>query len=610
MQQPKQELPRAHLLRHLGLNLDLRLALRLALIVLAPAPAAFLFYQHIGAASHPVYAALTGALLLVVVAACIGVLWSYSRLRVSESRQRAIAESIPHGGIFLFDQYLRFKVAQGGGLLRLGLDANDFLGRTPAEVLPAGVAENLLPGMLKALEGESSQTEVSYWGRLMRLDTMPLKNDARIKGGLVVAQDVTSERMYQNALAENERRMSTLIGNMPGMVYRCVFDEKRSMEFVSDGCVELVGYAPEDMVLNRRVSWPDLIHPDDREDVRREVEAAASEDRAYVLFYRISTRTEERKWVWERGVVLTHEESGVVFLEGIVIDNTARRQAEDEARLREEQLVQADRLTSLGTLVAGVAHEINNPNTVISLNMPMVETIWKDAALVLEQRHAAGEHIELAGAAWPDIRDEVTPLLTKVMDSSRRIRNIVADLKGFARQENTGDQAVDMVEVIRAAISLVENKIVSSTEYFSVDLPGSPVVVRGDFQRLEQVVVNALINACEALTSSDQGVAVSVESAQNQVRVIVRDEGSGMDRDALKHALEPFFTTKQSTGGTGLGLSISHGIILKHGGTINLKSEPGKGTRCIIVLPQERGREADDEAAHAPSEKDALEGRR
>lgn len=523
-------------------------------------------------------------------------------IQASDELHKAAVDSMPDSILLAYDESFQFMLAEGGGLVILGHEPEDIVGRTPEYVFSPGVAEDLQPHMQAALDGTMSTTEISYWDRTMEVRTMPLKYGDVGRAGLVLAYDVTAERQSVKALAEERRRMRTLISNMPGMVYRCVYDDQRTMEFVSDGCRDLVGYAPKEMILNREVSWPDLMHPEDISLVHEKQERALEEQRPYVADYRITTKDGEEKWVWERGVIMPLEKGGLMVMEGIVMDVSARRQAEEQARQREQQLLQADRLASLGTLVTGVAHEINNPNTVISLNAPMLEAIWGDALPLLDELYAQGREFTLVGAKWPAIRGEVKPLLDKVKSSSRRIRTIVSELKGFARHESRDlCTQVDLVEVARAAAELVESKIHRSTDNFSLHVPDEPVFVFGDFQRFEQVVVNALINACEALTTKSQSVELRVERADEIAHMVVIDQGEGMDPDTLAHALDPFFSTKQQQGGTGLGLAISHSIIEKHGGAITFESEPGHGTLCRISLTLV------NEAAQCA---DALEGRR
>jgi amino acid-binding domain sensor histidine kinase (EC 2.7.13.3) len=262
--------------------------------------------------------------------------------------------------------------------------------------------------------------------------------------------------------------------------------------------------------------------------------------------------------------------------------------AQEESKERERQLIQADKLAALGTLVSGVAHEINNPNGIITLNAPTLRDIWRGARPILEERYDERGDFLLGEVEYSVIRDEADALFDQIVESARRIKRIVAELKGFARQDVTGrDQIVNLNEVARAAVGLVANKIKKCTSHFEVFWSEEPVRVLGNFQRLEQVLVNALINACEALTDPEQAVSLRVGLSPDgkSAQVAVTDEGRGMSPEEIRHVFEPFFTTKRDSGGTGLGLSVSHGIIVEHGGRMYFTSEPSRGTVCVVELP-------------------------
>jgi polar amino acid transport system substrate-binding protein len=252
------------------------------------------------------------------------------------------------------------------------------------------------------------------------------------------------------------------------------------------------------------------------------------------------------------------------------------------------QLVQADRMAALGVLVSGVAHEINNPNGLILLDVPILKAAFQDAREVLDAHRAAQGDFPLAGLPYDRMRDEVPKLLDEMLAAGRRIGHIVADLKDFARREDAPRlEPVDVDAVARAAVRLVENRIAKATSRFQVELaPGLPRV-RGNAQRIEQVIVNLLLNACEALPDPGRGVWLTTrhDPGRRAVVVEVRDEGVGIPEEHLSRLTDPFFTTKRESGGTGLGLSVSAGIVKEHGGTLEFRSSSGAGTAAVLTLP-------------------------
>ncbi len=262
-----------------------------------------------------------------------------------------------------------------------------------------------------------------------------------------------------------------------------------------------------------------------------------------------------------------------------------------EARRREaqqEQLVQFDKMVALGTLVSGVAHEINNPNNFIMLNTPLLLEAWSSALPILEGYYEENGDFLLGGLQFSEMRGTVVQLFQGVVDGARRIKSIVDSLKGFARA-STAELAygVDVNVVVQSAIRLLQNKINRSTERFFVQCEPDLPRIKGNSQRLEQVILNLLQNACEALPDKERRIRICTchEKQKGCIVVTVSDEGVGIPADKLHNIMDPFFTTKRDIGGTGLGLAVSSSIVKHHGGTIRFSSQPGEGTTVKLSLP-------------------------
>jgi PAS domain S-box-containing protein len=270
------------------------------------------------------------------------------------------------------------------------------------------------------------------------------------------------------------------------------------------------------------------------------------------------------------------------------VDVTQRRKAEELARQQQQKLIQADKMATLGVLVSGVAHEINNPNNFIILNSDNLNDIWKDLRPILQKYREQHGDFMLAGLHFDEIREEVQPLISGISKGANRIRNIVQNLKDFARHE-PGDmnQMVQINAVVDAATLILGSLIKKSTDRFSFIRGEGIPPVKGAFQKIEQVVINLISNACQVLTAKNQAVSVATSYARERGSVIVtvKDEGAGISPENLKHIMTPFFTTKRDSGGTGLGLAISYTIIKDHGGDVSFESEPGKGTIATVSLP-------------------------
>jgi len=181
-------------------------------------------------------------------------------------------------------------------------------------------------------------------------------------------------------------------------------------------------------------------------------------------------------------------------------------------------------------------------------------------------------------------------LLKGIDEGSRRIEKLIASLRDFVRRdEGALDEQVQLNAVVRSAVMIVENLIRKSTDFFSVKECSSLPTVSGNYHQLEQIVINLLTNACQALPSREKGIRIETisEESEGTVALTVTDDGVGIPPKDIGRIMDPFFTTKMDSGGTGLGLSVSQRIIQNHGGSISVSSEVGKGTAVTVRLRRE-----------------------
>jgi signal transduction histidine kinase/CheY-like chemotaxis protein len=275
-----------------------------------------------------------------------------------------------------------------------------------------------------------------------------------------------------------------------------------------------------------------------------------------------------------RGTVypLLGEGGRVVAIEGVLADVSG----EHAARTR---LVQADRLSTLGTLAAGVAHEINNPAAFILLGLDLLDRMLSGPGVSME----------------PGVSGNAKETLGELRDSIRRIVDIARDLRLFASPpaaEGGRRTIVDVNRTVESALSLTRGQIIERAQ-IERDLSEVPPVLMDD-GRLGQVIVNLLVNAAQAIPrsyASEQRITVTTRSFGSTVEIEVRDTGAGISKENMARIWQPFFTTKSPDVGTGLGLSISREIVERAGGTIVAESPvmtadgPASGTRFIIRLP-------------------------
>lgn len=273
----------------------------------------------------------------------------------------------------------------------------------------------------------------------------------------------------------------------------------------------------------------------------------------------------------------------------LALESTERKHALDELKLHQDKLIQADKMASLGILVAGVAHEINNPNGLILLNMPILREVYQDAEEVLEARYRDQGDFTLGGLPYSRMRDEVPHLLEEMQEGANRIKRIVEELKDFARQDTTAAvETVDVNAVVQAAVRLVDSSLRSSTTRFEAQYAPSLPPILGNSQRIEQVVVNLILNACQALPEMERGIflTTSYDQAARSVVLTLVDEGLGIAPEHIPRLTDPFFTTRRENGGTGLGLSVSATIVKEHNGSLTFESTPGAGTTVTLTIPK------------------------
>lgn len=274
----------------------------------------------------------------------------------------------------------------------------------------------------------------------------------------------------------------------------------------------------------------------------------------------------------------------------ILRDITERRKSEEKDRQALQRLMQADKLTTLGVLLAAMAHEIVSPNQAIVANAALLARACPDLIAVLEQYQLANGGFLIAGLDDREFREIFPRLLEDLQSCARRIEGIVQNLRSFAREDPFPVMGrLEVNGVVRSAVELTGRQVRQATERFTLELEPDLPAVTGNAQRLEQVVINLILNACQALPDRGRAIAVRTAGARDrrQARLEVSDEGCGIPPEHLDRLQEPFFTTRRAAGGTGLGLFIVKTIVTEHGGTLDFSSQPGKGTRVTVSLPAE-----------------------
>ncbi len=395
---------------------------------------------------------------------------------------------------------------------------------------------------------------------------------------LEIATDITERKRMEEGL----RKLSRAVEQSPSTVI--ITDTKGIIEYVNPKFTQISGYTPEEAIGKS----PSIVKSGETtpEEYQRLWEAIISGGEWQGEFH---NRKKDGTFFWEFAIIssIKNKEGEITHFLAIKEDITTRKLMEERAKRQQEQLIQADKMISLGTLVAGMAHEVNNPNNSIALNASNMEKIWKEANHLIISGAKTHHRKTMANMPVKEALEIFDTSLSGIKKGSDRIQKIVLGLKDFARAEASGYQnEVDARMVINSSIKFTESIFKEFACQLTTSVPELPPI-KGNFLKLEQVLVNLLINACQSLDDCVKSIEIDAnhDKAKEHISIRIKDQGVGMGKETLRRVMEPFFTTKQDSGGTGLGVSISYGIIQEHGGSMQYESEPGKGTSVTITLP-------------------------
>ncbi|GJL61537.1 PAS domain S-box protein [Candidatus Nitrospira salsa] len=461
--------------------------------------------------------------------------------------------------IFLFDvETLKFVRVNRGAQENLGYSMEELSQMTPVSLKPEFTHETfgkliqpLRAGTVPRIEFRTKhcRKDGTHYPVEVHLQLVAHKSTQVF---VAIILDLSERLKAEAALQETQRTLSTLMKNLPGMVYRCTNDTGWPIEFISSGCHLLTGYSPEDFVKNRKVSYGrDVIAPEDRERIWKEVEAANAERRSFQLSYKIQTADGSTKWVWEQGAGVFSADGTLCALEGYIFDVTQVKTLEDRLR-------KTERLAELGTLASGMAHEIGTPMNVI---LGRAEFLMRKSS------------------------DENTKKgLETIVTQVERITKIMNQLLSFARKRPVERRPLDLATIILTTLDIMRERLNTHQIQVETDMDPDRPHVFADQDQLSQVLLNLVLNSCHAMPEGGT-LRIAIGTSNNLMHLTLSDTGSGIKKEDLSRLFDPFFTTKPVGEGTGLGLTVVHGIIQEHDGLIRVESELGKGTAFHIFLP-------------------------
>lgn len=440
--------------------------------------------------------------------------------------------------------------------------------------------------------------------------------------------DILQSSMY-SALRESEDRFKELADELPTLIW--ITNSKQVPIFCNRFWFNVFGY--ERRIPDKEL-WIARLHPDDRNNVARTYEQAASERVRLKLEYRVKSRADKLIWIYETIVPRVRKNGEYAGLMGCGVDITTQKQAEStlqrinlalEARVEERtkalqnanrileiekdhqaalnrqlkeaqsHLIQSEKLASIGQLAAGVAHEINNPLGYIYSNLNTLKGYIADfnRLLALAEAMAAQCPKDVADAkAFHQLASQIdlhyltedaADLVAESLEGATRAKKIVQDLRDFSRVDRQEREMFDLEAGMDATLNIVYNELKYKAKIVKEYSGLNPIECVG--AQINQVFMNLLVNAAQAIEDFGQISIRTGQANDDWLWIEVEDTGKGMSDDVKRKIFDPFFTTKPVGKGTGLGLSLSYKIIQDHHGRIEVDSRPGLGTRFRIWLP-------------------------
>ena len=389
------------------------------------------------------------------------------------------------------------------------------------------------------------------------------------------------------ALKKTTDQLSLILEFLPIVSYSCHADENATITFISNRVKEITGYTPTQFTGNH-FFWQEHIHPEDKENVLKKLKSATKK-RTQQFEYRFQIADGSYRWISDHRRLIKLGKRSLGYIVGAWQDITEDKKIRQEGEFRLQQMIQSHKLKALGEVVAGVAHEINNPVSFIANNITMLEEMWKAVEPILASDGASHPDWSDKGIGYVEVCTNMNEIINEFKIASQRIKRVISGLKEFARTDETVEKKpVKIEEVIQGVMIIVGAQVRKKVSRVDIYVDSNLPPIQGHFHKIEQVVANLLMNAHQAITPERKGriiITARIIERLNAILIEIEDNGIGMKKDVLDHIFEPFFTTRRDLEGTGLGLSISYGLMKEHHGIIGVLSRPNVGTRFSIYLP-------------------------
>jgi PAS domain S-box-containing protein len=425
-------------------------------------------------------------------------------------------------------------------------------------------------------------------------------------------QDVTEQEETLLALRQSEEKFRKTVSSVPGMVYEFTIlpDGTAAMPYVSEGCRDLFGVEPETVMKDPMAVWSAMMHPDDIAASQVALAESAANLSPFVYEARFSLPSGKNIWTRFYGKPVKRDD-GTVLWYGVCVDITELKalEAELKARLKEIQetqkhLIQSEKMSALGQMVAGIAHELNTPIGYASNNVLIIRDRFRNISSLLRKALEAHDciysnQLEQAFAKMQEVAHSPNGTIAELDETIRRtdrlfagissgfeqMANLVKSMRNFSRLDEAEMKKADINEGLRSCLLMIGHQFKDKNIELITEYGEIPMVDCFPAQ-LNQVFLNLIANAIHAVEEKPEGkIHVSSALEDGYVMVRVKDNGKGIPKHIQDKIFDPFFTTKPVGKGTGLGLSICYNIVQKHKGRLYFETTEGVGTTFIVKIP-------------------------
>ncbi len=533
-------------------------------------------------------------------------------VRDSEQKYRQLVEQLQEG-IWVLDKEANTTFVNPRMAEMIGYTVDEMQGKHLFAFMDEGGIEISQRNLERRKQGIKEQHDFELIHKngqriYTSMETSPIKDEnGNYSGALACVADITDRKKAEEELSKLNLELEERVKQRTAQLQKEVIERKQAeeklrqnkemLQMVFDGISDplvMLGKSLEIVLLNKAASA--YYHVELKGVVGKP---------CHQVFRGLSAKCQNCKIpsavINDRHVILERE--GFMDssrIEQVVVYPIAEKENEEGAaiirinditdeKMLQRQMVQTEKLAALGFLVSGVAHEINNPNSFISFNIPILKEYLNEIMSIIDDYAEEHENLELFGMTYPEFRKDVFKLMDNIENGSRRINIAVSNLRGISRtKEKTKMDWIDVKELIEKSVSICRSKINRMVKSFEVDIPEGLPEIYTDSETIETVVINLLINAAQAIDKEDSWIRLNVtldDSSQNYLIIEVSDNGCGLDEKIKNNIFDPFFTTKPPGEGTGLGLTLCHNSIEKLGGRIGVDSVPDKGSTFRVTLP-------------------------